>query len=83
VTLYSLTIPGNTANAGLVNCGNSPSSTLKAVGGGAVPNDLNNTTNPIIASYAVFGSNIALPPNGSTNANGWRVTWTVFVLCAT
>ena len=90
MTLYQVTIPANTANAGLVNCENDPASTMKAVGGGAVPTDLN-TTNSMTASYAVFGTNLTLPLNASTNANGWRVLfqavpsrpWTVFVLCAT
>ena len=77
-------------NSALVNCENNPASAMKALGGGAAPTDFN-TGNAMIASYAVFGTNLDLPLNVSTDANGWRVVfrsapsrpWSVFVLCAT
>ena len=45
--------------------------------------------NSINASYAIAGSGLDLPPNGTTNANGWKIIydmpqnrqWSVFVLC--
>jgi len=87
ITLYSATVPAGTTAAS-VNCQNNPASVMRAVSGGAQTPGGGNQAQ-LDSSFAISGSGMNLPANGSTNPNGWRVayhgtqigTWTIFVLC--
>jgi len=86
VTTYTATGASGTSSA-FVNCQNSTTSTMKAVGGGVLGTDTTNN-HMLIGSNPITGNNV-LVTNGSTNANGWRATfatnqttaYTVYVLC--